>query len=512
MSPSHDVAILGYGPVGAMCALQLADAGLRVVVVERLHDIFDIPRAVGIDGESMRSFQRLGMAEDVEAIVQPRREKEELYFTDSKRNKLFGMEMPEFGLTGWRDIAFFDQPELEALLREKIEARGDIDVRLGFEVSAVAQTADGASLDGELDGAPAHVSASWLIGCDGASSMVRGAIGSKWESLGYDQDWLVIDVVMHDDADLPETMMQICDPQRLTTYIPGRDPFRRWEFQVIDGDDRGAMCEPSTIAGLLEDWISPEHYTLRRAAVYQFHAATASAWRDGRILLAGDAAHQTPPFLGQGVNSGFRDAVNLGWKLPMVTRGEADAALLDTYQAERGPHSHDLVDRAVGIGQLMETLAAREAGLPDPYAGAEGRAAPPGGEIIPPIRAGVLAEAQIAHDSPVGRLLVQPRVRDAAGTEALLDAHLGHGFAVVGRTPADLDVDEDTGRILDALGARRVAIEGLTPARGVHDNLFEKHAAVVVRPDRLIFGVADRADDLGQLVRELAARLALRID
>jgi len=510
MNASFDIAIVGYGPVGAMTALQLADAGLRVVILERGTELFDIPRAVGLDSESMRAFQRLGLADDVEAVLQPRRPEEEFCFTDSKRSKLFGMHFPPLGPNGWRDLAFFDQPQLEAVLREKIAKRGDIEVRLGFEVRDIEQTEALATLRGHGPAGEARLEARYLVGCDGAASFVRGVIGSKWESLGYDHDWLVVDITMGPDADLPITMMQVCDPARLTTYVPGRDPYRRWEFQLVEGDVREEMCRPENIEALLQPWLPREHYEIRRAAVYQFHAATATQWRSGRILLAGDAAHQTPPFLGQGVNSGFRDATCLGWKLPLVLAGESDDALLDSYQAERGAHSRDLVDRAVGIGQLMETLAAREAGQPDPHAGAESRAAAPDGQIIPPIRGGTLIHAQIVAGSPVGRILFQPKLRGADGRTDRLDSHLGKGFAVVGRTGDDLRMGAKAQQLLERLGARTLALEGLELVEGRLDPLFETYPAVVVRPDRLIFGVVDADHDLDQLLDELARGLSLR--
>ena len=509
---SFDVAIVGYGPVGAMTALQLADAGLRVVILERGMELFDIPRAVGLDSEAMRSFQRLGLAEDVEAVVQPRRPEEEFCFTDSKRQKYFGMQFPPLGPNGWRDLAFFDQPQLEELLRQKITERGDIEIRLGFEVSHIEQAEDRVTLRGQGPSGEVEIEAAYLIGCDGASSFVRGVIGSKWESLGYDHDWLVVDITMGPEADLPTTMMQVCDPERLTTYIPGRDPYRRWEFQLVEGDVRDEMCRAENIERMLEPWIAPEHYEIRRAAVYQFHAATATEWRSGRILIAGDAAHQTPPFLGQGVNSGFRDAVCLGWKLPMVLSGESDAALLDSYQAERGAHSRDLVDRAVGIGQLMETLAAREAGQPDPHANAESRAAAPNGQLIPPIRGGTLIDEQISDNSPVGRAFFQPHVRDANGKVTRLDTYLGKGFAIVGHSADDLRMGAEAQRIFAHLGAKAVALDELKVVDGEADPLLETHRAVLVRPDRLIFGVVDSDYDLDRLLVELNRKLSLVAD
>jgi 3-(3-hydroxy-phenyl)propionate hydroxylase len=503
-----DVAIVGYGPVGALSALLLAEAGLRVAILERSREPVVLPRAVGLDGETLRAFQRIGLGETIDAIVQPAREVDEVCFTDSKRNRLFGLEIPKVGHNGWRDVLFFDQPELEALLRELVAQRDGIEVYLGSEVVGLEQTSDQATLRTEGSG-PSTLRASFVIGCDGASSFVRSTVGIEWQSLGYDQDWLVIDVVQSPEADLPLVTMQVCDPARLTTYVCVKDPNRRWEFQLLEGETREEMLRPERIEKLLQPWLPPEHYELRRAAVYQFHAATAARWREGRVFLAGDAAHQTPPFLGQGLNAGFRDAVNLGWKIPLVLGGQCDESLLDTYASERDAHARDLVEWAVAVGQLMETLAAREAGLPDPYAAADQSSGYGQGRTAPPLRGGVLIDDQTGGDLSVGSLLRQPTVRGTDGRERRLDELLGRGFAVVARKQGDLRLGAEAGALLERLGGRAVSLEGLDVTEGELDHLFDAHPAAVLRPDRYVFGVVDDAWDLDRLVLELGRKLAL---
>jgi 2-polyprenyl-6-methoxyphenol hydroxylase-like FAD-dependent oxidoreductase len=367
--PEVDVAIVGCGPVGAFSALLLAEAGLRVAILERCREPVVLPRAVGLDGESLRAFQRIGLGDAVDAILQPPREKDEVCFTDSRQRRLFGVEIPHYGANGWRDVAFFDQPELEELLREQVARDDRIELCLGHEVVALEQSETGVVLRavGPAADRPSELRASFVLGCDGASSFVRRAVGIDWLSLGYDQDWLVVDIVQGPEAELPPVTMQVCDPARLTTYVCVKDPNRRWEFQLLAGETREEMLRPEKIEELLRPWLPREHYEVRRSAVYQFHAATADRWREGRVFLAGDAAHQTPPFLGQGLNAGFRDAVNLGWKIPLVHSGACDVSLLDSYEAERDAHARDLVEWAVAVGRLMETLAAREAGEPAPH-------------------------------------------------------------------------------------------------------------------------------------------------
>jgi len=501
---SCDVAIVGFGPVGAFAALLLAEAGLHVAVLERSTQPVELPRAVGLDAESVRAFQRIGLGEAVAAILQPLREGERLSFTDSKHRELFGMEIPERGPLGWRDMSFFDQPELEALLRELVAKEERIAVGLGCEVTGLDQTPDEVSVAyAASEGSPRALRAPYLLGCDGASSTVRELVGIGWQSLGYDQDWLVVDIEAGPHAELPIAVMQVCDPARLTSYICVKDPNRRWEFQLQPGETREEMLREERIEALLDPWLPREHYRLRRAAVYQFHAATADRWREGRVLLAGDAAHQTPPFLGQGLNSGLRDAVNLGWKLPLVLAGNCDARLLDSYAEERDAHARDLVERAVAVGKLMKTLAAREAGLPEPHAEGPGDATP----TIPPLRGGVLATEQLGPGTPVGRLLAQPTVRRTGGAARRLDELLGRGFAVVARSEAEARLGPEAAQVLQRLDAHVLALEGLEVTAGRLDPLFDAHPAAVVRPDRIIFGVVDAAWSLDRLLVELGRRL-----
>jgi 3-(3-hydroxy-phenyl)propionate hydroxylase len=320
----------------------------------------------------------------------------------------------------------------------------------------------------------------------------------------------VLDITQGPDANLPLTTMQVCDPARLTTYVCVKDPNRRWEFQLLEGETREEMLRPEKIRELLDPWLPPEHYEIRRSAVYQFHAATADRWREGRVFLAGDAAHQTPPFLGQGLNAGFRDAVNLVWMIPLVHAGLCDDALLDTYAAERDAHACDLVEWAVAIGKLMETLAAREAGLPEPHRDTDQSAGYGQGRTAPPLRAGVLIDDQTHGAHATGMLMRQPTVRSGKSGECKLDELLGRGFAVIGSKPSDLQMDAEAAMILRRLGGRTVCVEGLEVTDGALDSLFDAHPAVVLRPDRYVFGLVDDQWSLDALILELGRKLSLR--
>jgi 2-polyprenyl-6-methoxyphenol hydroxylase-like FAD-dependent oxidoreductase len=508
-----DVAVLGLGPVGCMAALLLASRGLSVVAVERDQEVYRLPRAVNLDGEVVRAVQPLGLADELNALLQPVREGERVGFANSRREWLFGNDAKAFGANGWQPMNMFDQPELEGWLRARALAQPGVTAYVGHEATGFEDHGDGVTL--ELTGPEGveRLAARYLLACDGASSPTRKRLGIGWHDLGYNHDWLVVDIITRPGHRCGHTTLQVCDPDRITTYVCTKDPYRRWEFKLNEGETWEEMLEPERIAALIEAWTPAGTYEVRRAAMYQFHAATADRWRVGRVFIAGDAAHQTPPFLGQGMNAGLRDVINFAWKLPLVIQGVADDALLDSYQAERDAHAHDLVEWAVAIGRLMEHLAAVEAaeraGEAPPETPPQLKASGYGqGREQPPLRAGVFMTDQLDDSSPVGYLFAQPIVQGAQGT-GRLDELLGPGFAVVGRQDADLELSEDAKALLQRLGARCLSLEGLKAVKGHFDRGFEQFPAMIVRPDRYVFGVVDAGLSLDDLVRALGEKLAL---
>ncbi|MBI1197031.1 MAG: bifunctional 3-(3-hydroxy-phenyl)propionate/3-hydroxycinnamic acid hydroxylase [Phenylobacterium sp.] len=470
MAADCDVLIVGMGPVGAALAALLGDLGVRTLVVERDREVYPLPRAAHFDHEAMRLFQQLGIAEDVLAHARPVPDYE---FRAADGQLLMRFDAPAGRPgAGWRSGYMFHQPGLENALRAKVAAQLGVEVRLGARLLSLSDDGAGVSARIEDAGGERTVRARYLVGCDGGSSVVRTALGVGLFDYGFDEPWLVIDAKVGDGARTPEVNLQICDPERPTTCVlmgPGR---HRWEFMLKPGETAEQVLADDFIQPLIATWdCGPVE--LERRAVYRFHGLVAKAWRVGRVLLAGDAAHQMPPFAGQGMCSGLRDAANLAWKLAAVLKG-ADAALLDTYQTEREPHVRAYIELAIGMGRTVCTLDPQVAAQRDAAMLARGPKA--AGMASPRLGPGLLMEGDGA-----GVLAPQPWA-DGVG----LDDALGPGAWLIARgaVPEAPDV---TAVSIDAprLAPYREALAAWLDAKGA--------PAVLVRPDRYVFGVGEPA-------------------
>ncbi len=345
---TYDVAIVGMGPTGATLANLCGMLGLHTVVYERSTSPYSQPRACHLDAEIARVFQQCGFEEQLEHLLTVSAGME---YVDREGHRLFSFEgFEREPLLGWQEDYVFVQPQLEMMLRRGVSRFDNVDVHLAWEAGAPATLLEDAT---------------YLVACDGGNSHLRDGVGVGMVDLGYDQRWLVVDVMLHRQPSppLPTMIQQVCDPHRPTTFVPSHGIHRRWEFQLI-GDE-----EPDPWA-LLSPWgVTRSHGDLVRAVPYRFHALVAERWRagpDGRVLLAGDAAHMMPPFMGQGMCSGVRDAANLAWKLAEVVKGSSPASLLDTYEAERRPHTEAVIALSVEAGRTLARLAADPTDLPVP--------------------------------------------------------------------------------------------------------------------------------------------------
>lgn len=356
------IAVVGLGPVGATLAVRLAQAGVRVTVLERDAMPHALPRAAHLDADALRVLDLAGVGDAVRAHGRPI---SGFDLADGDGRVILRAEDPN------GDGRLIHQPTVEALLRDRLAALG-VDVRTGWNVDRLDGDEAGVTLHGTTPDGPVALRAGWVVGCDGARSGVRDAMRSPFVPTvrgGFAQTWLVVDVRLLRALGLPDRLRQTADPHAPTTYVPFPGDRRRWEFRLPpDADPEAALC-PDAVHARLAAVAEADAVEVERAAVYTFEARAALGWRRGRCLLAGDAAHVMPPFLGQGLGAGLRDAWWLGQRLPAVAHGEASAASLDAYEADRRPQVVATTRVAVQIGRLV-TLPAPLAAVRDAALGA----------------------------------------------------------------------------------------------------------------------------------------------
>jgi 3-(3-hydroxy-phenyl)propionate hydroxylase len=513
---TYDVAIVGLGPVGAVFANLLAQRGLKVAVVERTAGIYDKPRAVALDHEALRIFQAIGLADYMEGTIAPHNGTH-FVGVDGEIIKVFDPMPPPYPL-GWIPNATFVQPDAEKALREKLSGYDNADVFLSATVVALAQDQDLVSLSARRDdGSEFTLHARYLVGCDGANSFVRKQIGTGIEDLAFDEWWLVVDTLTSEPTKRPAKAFQYCWPARPGTFVPGPGRLRRWEIKLLPGEDPEAAGTPESVIRLLQGFTDISDLTIWRSAVYRFHALLGQGWRDRRVLLMGDAVHQMPPFLGQGLCAGIRDAANLAWKLAFVLRGDAGEDLLDSYEIERKPHVRAVVASAKEFGTIIGELNPAVAALRDARLRADlksGKAETVRQKFIPDLVTGLIAgEARLG-----GRLFVQPHVRAPDGRSVRLDDLLAPEFVLAAATSEAMGWLSDASRAAwQRLGGGQVVIaaSGESGHRGgaltvvEADGLFNEWmrqnavAAVIVRPDRYVYGAAANAAELNMLIGHL---------
>ncbi|MEC3911835.1 bifunctional 3-(3-hydroxy-phenyl)propionate/3-hydroxycinnamic acid hydroxylase [Sphingobium sp. CR2-8] len=478
-----DVAIIGCGPVGAFAANLLGKSGASVLVIEQAAHPYPLPRAVHLDHEMMRLFQSAGV---IERVVGDMRDTEGHLHVGADHGVIRYM-----GTVGrarpfsWSNDYFFYQPELEDHLRAALADYPDITVQLGVAFEGLEQDESGVTL--RLSGGRTE-RARFIIACDGSRSAVRKALGIRLDDLDFEEPWLVVDAEVDgpvrfpdlwgvpDAADLQKLSVMMCDPQRPATIVPGRGNHRRWEFMLLPGEDDRAMMEPDAVAALVAPYLADVPHRIVRAATYRFHGLIAERWRMGGVFLAGDAAHQTPPFFGQGMCHGLRDVANLAWKLEMVLKGQAPDTLLDSYQPERDPHVRAVISAAVGAGRYIcmldpQAAAQRDADMREAARNAQhGTAA----DLIPAIATGIVASGTAG----AGERFIQPCVGDR-----LLDDVTGTGWRLFTRTP----IEGGDVAVID--------LSDLGDGGAIATWLADRGAdSVLIRPDHYVFGTGKPSD------------------
>ena len=517
-SQDCDVLIVGAGPVGVTIANLLGTYGIRTIVVERSREILPYPRAVGMDDEALRLFQTAGLAD---RLLDDMVQNVAMRMFDRK-GRLFANIRPATREYGWWRRNIFMQQLAEETLREGLQRFDHVSLRLGEEVTAIHQDDEGVSLEmRDESGRTTVLRAAFCVGCDGGRSTMRELLGVTLQGKTHAIKWLVVDV-LNAEVDAPYTSLH-CDPHRPHVCIHLPFNYRRWEFMVFAGEDEDALVSDASVRKLLAPYIAdPSAVEVVRARIYTHHSRVADRFVVGRALLAGDAAHLSPPWIGQGLNIGLRDAGNLAWKLAMLVRhgGRVDEVLA-SYASERRDHAKEMIDLADTFGRLLMPTNRWLAWARDVFFGSVARLPNVRNYVLqmrfkpmPRYRRGlVVLPSQMAPDSAVGRMLIQPDVEVAPAQREKLDTVLGTGFALLGwRCDPQQSMHAETIAAWRRLGARFICVErsrsGSRHHRMVRDNgtlcvedvdnaladwfQGQGKAIAIVRPDRYVAALADR--------------------
>jgi 2-polyprenyl-6-methoxyphenol hydroxylase-like FAD-dependent oxidoreductase len=511
-----DVLVVGAGPVGQVTALLLAQQGLQVMVLERWEKPYPLPRSVALAHDVLRVLHALGLAARLDGLLEPwGRPGHEFVFESADGEVLTEARYSLDSPSGHPQMSSFSQPDLEALLEERVDAVAAIDQRRGVSLCSLRTVGDHVEAVTDSSLGELTLSARYVVGCDGANSTVREVIGVPVTDMRFDRDWLVVDVVPH--GPLPNRMRhagQRLDPARPTTFVPAGPKRRRFEFMIMPGEEPAQLDTDAGAWALLRPWgFELVNSEMTRHAHYTFRARWATRWRAGRIVLAGDAAHQMPPFLGQGLNSGIRDAANLAWRLALVAGDAAPDALLDDYATERCDQVATIVAETVAMGELICTTDAQDAARRDERLKSNSH------------RLGVartswpLRTGTFRGDSGAGTLGVQGRV-GIGSRVGLLDDVYGEsgrfmligadGDPVAGLDPALAAGWRSLGGVVVHFGPA-----GCADVDGMYSGWFDALGArvVLVRPDFHVFGTsAGDPASTNLLVAELLCRVTQRKD
>ncbi|MFC8797796.1 bifunctional 3-(3-hydroxy-phenyl)propionate/3-hydroxycinnamic acid hydroxylase [Promicromonospora sp. NPDC057138] len=503
-----DVVVVGYGPTGMSLSALLGQQGISVLALERYDGRYNLPRAAAFDDETMRTFQKLGVAEKMLAgtNVQPG-----YIWVNGQDDVLLDIEFDNPGRCGWPAQYMMYQPHIETVLDDLLQTLPTVQVRRGSQVTGIDQHPDHVTVTArDSHGTEHRVHARYVVGCDGGNSSVRNAIGVDLDDYGFFENWLVCDFrLSHDVPGLP-TFRQVCNPAEPIAIVNIGPRHHRLSFRLEADTSPEDAIQTDRVWARVGDYLTRDDAELIRTANYTFRSCIAQQWRQDRVLLAGDAAHQMPPFLAQGMVSGIRDARNLGWKLQTVLAGGPDE-LLDTYQLEREPHVRFITEKAIELGRVQTMRDVEDAERRDAQMIAARRANQKPDKLEYPALSGGLIVSG-------GELFPQGLVSSAEHT-ALFDDVVGTGWLLVVDGAATIaTLADDTRAAFRALGGREVVFgfasmfepADLSDTGGIYSRWFAVTGCVaaIVRPDSYIYALASDVDELSTLTKDLLGQLS----
>jgi len=523
-TPDADVLIVGAGPVGLYLALRLGSAGHRIIVVEKQPTHYPLPRAVTFDDEIARLFAEIGIDSDNDPIIEQTDDR--VLLRNGDRDTIGVLDWRGVTSAGWHRLNWFHQPTLEKRLAAMVGELGTVTVLRSWELADVYQDNAGVTISGRVaKSAGKHNAATlrgrYLVGADGANSRVREQAELEVTDLGFYFDWLICDVIPHDPAALDSTvyqppMWQLCDPNRPTTIVPGGPSRRRWEFMALPGENLNALDTDEKAWELLAPWgVNPDSATLERHTVWRFHAKYATRWSDYRVLIAGDAAHLMPPFAGQGMCAGIRDAAGLAWRLNHLLRGVAGPKLLESYGPERSYHVSHFIELSMELGRAVCVTDPEEAAARDAIMKAALNDPTPARPAPPPL---ALGPGVWRHGDPQAGRLSHQGIVTVSDRTGRFDQVFGTGWALLGRQHDPLEsLSGPVRRAFLSLGGRGAAlgdeIGGVHDMKGEYATWFDELGVdtVLVRPDFYVAASCPRAGtDLA--VRDVLARAGVPVD
>ena len=505
METRYDAIVIGLGPVGSFMALKLEQHGMKVLAIDKEKDIYPLPRAVSMSDQGMRMHQSLKL--------------DNVYIRNSdipggagfvdENLEFIGDPMIMKGLNthnGWPPMQFFHQPYTDKEIREKL-LNSNCDVFVEHELTDIDEAGQitKCTIRDLKNNEVLNLECSYLIGADGANSKVRELKKIEQEDLNYDRDWIIIDIELLVEKELGEFAIQICDPKRIGTFIPTYSPFKRWEFEIHDDDDIEEFSSDENIKKLLSPWLKPEEYKILRKAIYQFHSVLANEFQKDNCYLIGDAAHQNPPFMGEGMMTGCRDAENLSWKIIMDYKYNLGESFLKNYQIERKDHARFIVENSLGIGLLMEAYAHTENIEDVP---AELVAKGYGSFAIPPLNEGIFYKGKSDQTHMSGQLFPQPIKFDGSEIKERCDYLLGDNFSLISTNEIVLSKDEED--FLTSIDTKILLLDKeLVESNMWMSTMIEDGKVYLVRPDKYIFGSTTEEVSLSELIEDLRTRIGL---